>query len=280
MMTILITGASGGVGLDLMKQLGAEGHAVRAMSRRPLIVDLPDTVENVIGDPTDAGSLKGALEGVDAVFVNSVFLNDIETAGKVADVVGRSPVERAVLLSSSCIFTRHELVFANFLRDVMDEFRSIFPNLVSVHPGQFASNALRWRDMVKEGVVRHPFGDVGVPIIDPYDIAAVVKLCLIEDRFQGERIEITGSDCISPREMVKGISDMLGSEIRYVEISAAQARENLSRGMSPDRLDYFLAMSGSPKPEEQRVLPTVENLTGERPRSFTTWLAANIDSFR
>ncbi|MBS2531186.1 NAD(P)H-binding protein [Catenulispora sp. NF23] len=279
-MTILVTGASGGVGLDVMKQLGAEGRTVRAMSRRPLIVDLPDDVENFIGDPTNEGALEAALEGVDAVFVNSVFLNDIETARRVAGVLGRSLVERAVLLSSSCVLTRRELVFANFLRDVMDEFRSVFPNLVSVHPGQFASNALRWRDMVREGVVGHPFGDIRVPIIDPHDIAAVVKLCLIEDRFQGERIEITGSDCITPREMVKEISDMLGREIRYVEISAAQARENLSKGMSPDRLDYFLAMTGSPKPEEQRVLPAVENLTGSRPRSFATWLAANIDSFR
>jgi nucleoside-diphosphate-sugar epimerase len=62
-MKILVTGASGGVGRDL---LGA-GHDVRAFDRVPLPADLRPQCESHLGDITDRYAVLKAVEGVEAV---------------------------------------------------------------------------------------------------------------------------------------------------------------------------------------------------------------------
>jgi uncharacterized protein YbjT (DUF2867 family) len=68
MANILVLGASGGIGLECVKALAAEGHAVRAMSRHPEAAgDVPGDVTPWPGDATDRDALRGAVAGMDAV---------------------------------------------------------------------------------------------------------------------------------------------------------------------------------------------------------------------
>jgi uncharacterized protein YbjT (DUF2867 family) len=65
---ILVTGATGTVGREVVAQLLATGHEVRAMTRNPLKVRLDDRVEVVTGDFDALDSLASAVSGVDPVF--------------------------------------------------------------------------------------------------------------------------------------------------------------------------------------------------------------------
>jgi putative NADH-flavin reductase len=68
MATVLVIGASRGVGLETVKRALAEGHRVRAFARRPGRIELRDAnLETVAGDALAATDVRAALEGVDAV---------------------------------------------------------------------------------------------------------------------------------------------------------------------------------------------------------------------
>lgn len=67
-MRILVTGATGFVGGQLVAELLAAGHEVRALVRDPSRYDAPDGVEVFQGDVLDRGSFEDSLSGVDAAY--------------------------------------------------------------------------------------------------------------------------------------------------------------------------------------------------------------------
>ena len=67
-MRILVTGATGFVGGQLVEELLAAGHEVRALVRDPSRYDAPDGVEVFQGDVLDRGSFEDSLSGVDAAY--------------------------------------------------------------------------------------------------------------------------------------------------------------------------------------------------------------------
>jgi uncharacterized protein YbjT (DUF2867 family) len=69
MESILVTGATGNVGRQVVSQLLATDVRVRAMARNPDSAGLPRQVEVVRGDLTVPTSLDRCLDGVDAVFL-------------------------------------------------------------------------------------------------------------------------------------------------------------------------------------------------------------------
>ena len=76
--TVLVTGATGFIGRRLVRALVADGHTVKAMTRRP--DDYAGPGEPVFGDVFDAGTLAAPMEGVDAAvyLVHSLDDNDFE----------------------------------------------------------------------------------------------------------------------------------------------------------------------------------------------------------
>jgi len=65
-MTVLVTGAAGYVGREVVAALVASGRDVRALVHRSH-GDAPNGVEHVHGDVTDAESLRAAAEGCEAI---------------------------------------------------------------------------------------------------------------------------------------------------------------------------------------------------------------------
>ena len=67
---ILVTGATGYVGGQLLKALLATGHRVRCLARRPEVLrdQASNGAEVMAGDALDAPSVRAAMEGVDTVY--------------------------------------------------------------------------------------------------------------------------------------------------------------------------------------------------------------------
>lgn len=66
-MTILVAGATGAVGFRVVEHLRRGGRAVRTLSRDPTRALRLDGVDVRLGDATDATTLDGVMDGVDAV---------------------------------------------------------------------------------------------------------------------------------------------------------------------------------------------------------------------
>jgi len=68
MATVLVIGASRGIGLETVKAALAAGHGVRAFARGAAAIGIDDArLEKAAGDALEAASVRGALAGADAV---------------------------------------------------------------------------------------------------------------------------------------------------------------------------------------------------------------------
>lgn len=273
-MRILITGATGNVGGALIRQLIADDVELRAISRKPDDARLPDGVEVVFGDVDQPDSITAAAQDVDAAFVmtagqNSAGLRALAEAG----------VGRAVYLSALTVQTRPGFPVGAANADAERDLAVLFADSTTLRPGQFASNALQWRSMISTGTIYAPFPDVATLMIDPYDIAAVARLVLLDQdgTHAGAAYALTGEELLTTRERVDILGEVLQRDLRVVEIDRATAR---SRMQLPEELaDAALELNGNPNPEETAAFPTVRQLLGRPPRSFQEWAIANRDAF-
>jgi uncharacterized protein YbjT (DUF2867 family) len=268
---IVITGATGNVGKPLVRTLVEAGEEVTTVSRQ----DAETGVRHVRADLTDPQSLVPALDGADAVFLltSGDFLATGDL-GKVVDVLRDNEIRRVVLLSSQGVGTgRHAPVLEETVtRSDLD--------WTILRPGGFHSNALQWAETVRtRRMVAAPFGDIGLPTVDPDDIAAVAATVLRGTVHGGRIYELTGPAPVSPRQQAAAISEALGEPVRFVELTRAEAREHMLRFMPEPVADSTLSILGEPVPEEQRVSEDVPRLLGRSAHSFAEWAKRNIGAF-
>ncbi|AYG78722.1 NAD(P)H azoreductase [Streptomyces hundungensis] len=277
---IVVTGATGNVGRPLTQALAEAGEQVTAVSRRA--AGMPDGVRHVAADLAEPASLKLVLDGAKALFL--LLSGDFHAADArpvdIIDLAASSGVRRVVLLSSQGVATRPLGPSRVAMRAVEDALRGSGLDWATLRPGGFASNALAWAESVRtQGTVAAPFGDVGVPIVDPQDIAEVAAACLLDDRHSGGVFELTGPQVITPRQQTAAIAAALGSPVRFHELTRDEARATMTRFVPAELADDTLDIIAAPNPAELRISPDVERVLGRTPHPFTDWVARNIAAF-
>jgi uncharacterized protein YbjT (DUF2867 family) len=274
---IVVTGATGNVGRPLVRALVAAGEQVTAVSRGIAAPDMPAGVRHEQADLGEPESLKPALDGAGALFLltSGEFMSAGGNVSDVLDVARAGGIRRVVLLSSQGVATgRHSSTLEVPVTQSGLEWTVL-------RPGGFHSNTLMWTEMVRaQRMVAAPFGDVGLPTIDPADIAEVAAVALRDAGHSGNAYVLTGPTPISPRQQAAAIGDVLGEPVRFVEQSRAEARAQML-GFMPERVaEATLDILGTPKAAEQRVSPDVERILGRPPRAFAEWAARNIAAFK
>ncbi|GAA2221534.1 NAD(P)H-binding protein [Streptomyces indiaensis] len=280
---IVVTGATGNVGRSLVQALAGAGEKVTATSRRVSDADVPEGVQARPADLTDAGSLRPVLDGADALFLqNGGAAAHLLDPGRILDAARAGGVRRVVLLSSQGVATRPESVSHGSVgRAIEDAVRRSGLDWVILRPGGFASNAYAWAGPVlTRRTVAAPFGDVGLPVIDPDDIAEVAATALRENGHTGQVYELTGPALSTPRQRTEALAEALGEPVRFVEQTREEARAQLLEFMPGPVVETTLAILGEPTPAEQRVSPDVERVLGRAPHPFTHWAHRNAAAFR
>ncbi|MDH6539824.1 NAD(P)H-binding protein [Streptomyces sp. SPB4] len=278
---IVVTGATGNVGRPLTQALAEAGEQVTAVSRHAAA--LPDGVRHVSADLAEPHGLTPALDGAEALFL--LLSGDLHSPEArptdIIDLAAAGGVRRVVLLSSQGVATRPLGPSRIAMRAVEDALRESGLDWVVLRPGGFASNALAWAESVRtQGTVAAPFGDVGVPIVDPADIAAVAAACLLDDRHTGNDFELTGPEVITPRRQAETIAAALGSPVRFHELTREEAKAAMTRFVPPELADDTLDIVSAPNPAELRISPDVERVLGRAPSPFTDWVTRSIAAFR
>ncbi|MDH6580266.1 NAD(P)H-binding protein [Kitasatospora sp. MAP5-34] len=278
---IVVTGATGNVGRPLTQALAEAGEQVTAVSRRA--VAMPDGVRHVAADLAELTSLTTALDGAKALFL--LLSGDLHAPeARPTDIIGLAAaggVRRVVLLSSQGVATRPLGPSRVAMRTVEDALRESGLDWAVLRPGGFASNALAWAESVRtQGMVAAPFGDVGVPVVDPADIAEVAAACLLDDRHTGGVYELTGPEVITPRQQAEAIAAALGSPVRFHELTRGEAKATMTQFVPMELADDTLDIISAPNPAELRISPDVERVLGRAPHPFNGWVARNIAAFR
>jgi uncharacterized protein YbjT (DUF2867 family) len=277
---IVVTGATGTVGRQVVMQLSERGVPVRAVTRAPGRAGFPAGVEVVQADLTDPGSLEPHLAGVDSVFLVWPFTSP-ELAADLGSRVMKGLARQGpsiVYLSAQAAAGRPGSFWATIER-LIEESGVAWTFL---RPTGFATNTLMWADQIRSGgVVTWPYGAAARSLIHERDVAAVAVTALTDGRHAGQKYLLTGPEVITQAEQARLIGEAIGRPVRWQELAPEQARQQLVAAWGdPAFADSALATWASLVTEPEPVTRTVEQVTGVPARTFRQWASDHISDFR
>ncbi|MEU8319601.1 SDR family oxidoreductase [Nonomuraea sp. NPDC048881] len=273
---ILVTGATGNVGRQLVDLLLGAGEQVRAISRNPERAGLPDGVEVVKADMSQTEDLRVALRGADRAFL-------LPAAGQVDGFLreaARAGLGHVVLLSALAVTMKQAGVLGSAHAEYERAVAGSGLPWTFLRPGAFMANDLRWAPGVKNGgVVRAPFAEAATAPIDERDIAAVAARTLLDDGHAGKAYELSGPASLTTADRVRILGEVLGRDLRLEELSPEQAREQMIAHTPAPVVDSMLTLFASFVGRAADVSPAVRELTGDAPHTYADWAARNAAAF-
>ncbi|MFF9273718.1 NAD(P)H-binding protein [Streptomyces griseosporeus] len=275
---ILVTGATGNVGGEVVDALVRAGEPVRALVRRPVEGRLPAPAEQTVGDLNEPGSLDAALDGVRGVFL----LPGYRDMPALLARMRQAGVERVVLLSGlSTVATDTGNAVSQYMIGSERAVRESGLAWTFLRPSAFMSNALRWLPQLRAGdVVRDSFGSVPVASVDPYDIAAVAVRALLDPGHEEGIHPLSGPEPLLPAQRLAVLADVLGRDLRFHALSDEEGRADMAaNGVPEPYIEAFFSFYADGTLDESRVYPTVEQVTGRPPRTFRQWAEAHRADF-
>ena len=280
---ILVTGATGNVGRNVVSLLSGTGARVRALTRNPQTADLPDSAEVVSGDLSDPSTLEGPLKGIDSVF--------LMWRGFAAPLIPAmmallaKHARRIVFLSSAAI--QDELPvqtnpIGKIHLEIEEEIKKTGLEWTFLRPGAFAANALTWwAPQLRAGdTVRWPYGAAAWAPIHERDIAAVAARALTEDGHGGKKYFLTGGELLTQVEQLKTIGEAIGRTPRYEELTPDAARQQMRAFLPPFVIDRLLDLWAGMVEKPAQPTRTVEEVTGAPPATFRQWALDHARNFR
>jgi len=289
-MTILVTGATGTIGRNVVEQLVKRGADVRALVRDLSKANFPDNVSVAQGDLLDVDSLRSALSGVSTLFLLNAVVPDEFTQALIAlNLAREAGVNRIVYLSviHSDLYVNVPHFAGKFGVERMIEQMGF--NATILRPAYFISNDLTIKDVVTGyGVYPMPIGSKGLAMVDPRDVGEIAAIELIRrDQAKGqlslERINVVGPDMLTGNDIAGIWSEVLGRPVAYGGDDTAAFEQNLRQFM-PKWMAYDMRLMGERFLSEGMIPEAgdVQRLTGMlgRPlhsyRDFATEIAAAV----
>lgn len=237
-MTILVTGATGTVGRQVVEHLVKRGADVRALVRDPSKANLPAGVEVVQGDLLDVDALRGAFSGVSTLFLLNAVVADEYTQALIAlNVARQAGIERFVYLSviHSDLYVNVPHFAGKYGVERMIEQMGL--NATILRPAYFIDNDLTIKDVVSGyGVYPMPIGSKGLAMVDTRDIGEVAAIELLRRERSAvplalERINLIGPETLTGTAVAAIWSEALGRQISYPGEDTAAFEQNLRQFM-------------------------------------------------
>jgi uncharacterized protein YbjT (DUF2867 family) len=232
---ILITGASGNVGREVLRQTAAAGAKVRAAYQSAAkAADAPRGVEIATVDYNRPETLRAALDGVERVFLVGPPTADLVALERNAvDVIAQSDVSCVVKLSA---MGGRGAIFPGQHADSEDYIRSTGVPYTFLRPNGFMQNLINFSasTITSQNAFYGSEGEGRVSLIDIRDIAAVAVKTLTEDGYEGEALTLTGPEAVSNQEVARTLSDTLGREIRFINLPPDQFKQALISAGVPE----------------------------------------------
>jgi uncharacterized protein YbjT (DUF2867 family) len=271
---ILVTGATGNAGSEVVRALHGRGATVRAFVRdREKAQNLfDDEIELALGDFADRSSVRSALEGVEVMLLSCA--DDprrVEWEASAIDAAVAAGVRRIVKLSTIGAAPGAPVAFWDWHGRVEEHLRSSQVAAVILQSSFYMSNLLATAEQVaSEGRLYAPAGEARVAMIDPRDVGAAAAAALTGAGEDGRTYVITGPEAITWGDIAAELAAATAHEVKFVDVPDEGARQGMIAGGMPEFVaEQLIKIFGQLRQGvAEQVTAGVYALTGTRPRSF------------
>lgn len=284
---ILVTGATGTVGRELIAQLAAQGADVRAMSSRADAAGRPDApaLPWVHGDFRAPETLRRVFEGVDVLFLLLPLVPDKPALAQAAvDAARASGVRHLVRLSVLGADAGSTNAFARMQGEIDARVTESGLPWTLLRPNGFMQNYLTYAaGMIRSGRFFAAHGDAPQAMVDAADIGACAAAVLTRPQAHaGAVYHPTGARAWTQAEAMAEISRALGREVHYVPVDDAAARAGMAgMGVPETVIGWLESLNAMIRDGLGAAVTTdVQRLTGHAPRPFEDFVRAHAQSWQ
>lgn len=272
---ILLTGATGTVGTQLVKKLVASDTQFKALVRNndngDLLKTLPQA-EVVTGDLADPSSIANIFEGIEKAFL---LTNSSEQAEQLqlnfVEAAQQAGVKHIVKLSQFAAEENSPVRFLRYHARVENRIKETGVAYTFLRPNLYMQGLLAFKDYIKaEGKFYASADTAPISAVDVRDIASVAAKALTEPGHENKIYNITGEEALTHYEMAAILSRVLGREIAFIDVAPEQMGSALRAAGFPEWQvgglieDYAHYARG----EAAEVYDTVRSVTAKAARSF------------
>ena len=287
--TTLVTGATGTVGSEVVKQLSAKGASVRACCHTLSKADKirGPGVETVEFDYDKPETVEAAFTGVEKLFLLTPFVeNWVEITAQLVAEAKKAGVKHIVKLSNMELGADAEatllpLIWHRQAEKIVVELGIPY---TFVRPSVFMQNFINiyGPTIQAQNAIYTSAGEAKVGYVDARDIAAVAVEALTDDGHDGKIYTITGPEALSYDQVAEILSEVLGKKISHVNMSEEDELRGMEERGAPDWIIHTYIEGGRILREGRlsAVLPTVEQVTGKKPRSFEQFARDYAEAFQ
>lgn len=284
---ILVTGATGLNGRELVRRLSAVNTPVRALvrsiARAGGLSSLPK-VEIVEGDMARPETLAAPLRGVErAMLISSSDPAMLDVQSSFIDAAATAGVKHVVKLSGIIPGLDSPFRFARMHAEIERRLEASGMAFTHLRAGEFMPAYFRQvPSIVAEGTMFLPMEDAKIASIDVDDIAEVAATVLTAPGHEGKIYPLTGPEALTMADVAAKLSAATGKTIRYVNVAPEDAmRAQLAAGMPPYLVDALGELFAERrKGKESTVSPVVATILGRRATSFDEFARRNAAIFR
>lgn len=276
---ILITGASGTVGAEVVKALAERGARFRAAYRtRPQ--NLPRGVESVALDYDRPETLAPALRGVRTLFLLSSTVAPEVAVAKEARAAGVEHVVKLSVMNSG----EPGFTFGAWHRVSEDAIEKTGLSWTHLRPNGFMQNVITYMagTIKGQGALYSSAGDGRISAIDARDIGAAAARVLTETGHEGKAYELTGPAAIGYAEVAAILTRVLGRTITYVPITDEEYKRGAVAAGTPESYADALVNLNQLYREGRfaRVSPDVRTLLGREPGTFEQFALGHVGALK
>lgn len=237
---ILVVGASGTVGTELVRLLKADGYSVRATTSQK-----PRHSDQVQVNLATQEGISSAFDGVDKAFLISPpgYSDQNAILSPLIQEAKRHNLKKVVLMTALGVNHNEQSPFRRAEIELENsglKFNVIRPNWFFQNFNTFWIQGIR-----EQNQIALPAGPSKTSFIDSRDISAVAAKLLTSNQFDQQAFDLTGSESLDHNQIARVLSAVSGREIAYVNIQPEVLHRRLvDSGVNEDYANLMLALFG------------------------------------